>query len=69
VLRPEVDWYSCQACEPCEARIVCRTRALVRIDPGEPMFVELARCNGCSKCVIACPYDAIVMRDNTDRII
>jgi MinD superfamily P-loop ATPase len=49
--RPEIDWSKCQACDPCDARIVCKTRAIMQIDPGEPAFIELSRCNGCNKCI------------------
>jgi len=43
------------------ARKVCRSKALVALDPGEPPFVDGNRCYGCLACVPACPYDAIVV--------
>jgi Fe-S-cluster-containing hydrogenase component 2 len=62
-MRIEVDWLTCEACDPCLARKVCRTRALVSIEPGEPVFVEQSRCNACGKCIPACPYHSIANQD------
>jgi len=59
MLRAEVDWSICQACDPCFARPVCRTRAVVRVDADEPALIDLTRCNGCGDCLPACPYSAI----------
>ncbi|HEX6303738.1 MAG TPA: 4Fe-4S binding protein [Anaerolineales bacterium] len=61
MLRPEIDWLICQSCDPCEARSACKTRAIMKIDPDEPAYIELSRCNGCSNCVPACLYGAISM--------
>ena len=43
MLRPEINWEICQACFPCQARDVCKTRAIVKFDPEEPAFIELAK--------------------------
>lgn len=59
---PEVDWTICKMCQPCEARWVCKTRAVVQIDDDEPTIIDLTRCNGCGLCLDACPFGAIVMR-------
>ena len=59
MLRAEVNWDICQACDPCSARLVCKTRAVLKIDADAPAFIELARCNGCGDCLPACPYGAI----------
>jgi len=40
---------------------VCKTKALVQVDPGEAPLVDGARCYGCYKCVPACPYGAITI--------
>jgi len=63
MLRAVVGWETCRACDPCSARLVCKTRAIVKIDADEPTFVETARCNGCGECISACPFEAIVLRD------
>jgi Fe-S-cluster-containing hydrogenase component 2 len=39
---------------------VCRVKAIVAIDPGEPPFVDGNRCYGCLVCLPACPYEAIL---------
>ena len=43
MLRAEVNWDICQACDPCSARLVCKTRAVLKIDADAPAFIELAR--------------------------
>lgn len=59
MLRASVDWDSCRACEPCEARLACQTRAVMKIDGDEPAWIETNRCNGCGDCLAACTYGAI----------
>lgn len=51
----------CAACEPCEARIVCKPRAIVQIDPGEQPYIALERCSRCGACLVGCVHQAIVM--------
>ncbi len=65
MLRPEIDWDLCQGCIPCEAHYACKTRAIVQIDPGEPVFIDLSRCNTCGLCILACAWSAIVMRPSS----
>jgi Pyruvate/2-oxoacid:ferredoxin oxidoreductase delta subunit len=62
MLRPVVDYLVCQSCQPCEARLVCNTRAIVKIDPDEPPYIATERCSGCSVCISACIFGAIQMR-------
>jgi MinD superfamily P-loop ATPase len=57
---PRVDETLCQACDKCPARKVCKTKAIVAIDPGEPPFIDGNLCYGCLLCVPACPLGAIV---------
>lgn len=59
MLRASVDWDSCRACEPCEARLACVTRAITKSDPDEPAWIETMRCNGCGDCLPACTHGAI----------
>jgi len=59
MLRVFVDLDNCRGCEPCTARPVCKTRALMQMDPGEPAWVEADRCSGCGDCLTACPHGAI----------
>ncbi|HLC01843.1 MAG TPA: hypothetical protein VJK02_02295 [Anaerolineales bacterium] len=35
------------------------TRAVVKIDPDGPAWIETTRCNGCGDCLPACTYAAI----------
>lgn len=56
---PEIVWDICEVCEPCQARLVCRTRAIVKIDPDQPPYIEHSRCSGCAVCIKACPCSAI----------
>lgn len=62
MLRPVIDYHVCQSCQPCEARLVCNTRAIVKIDPDEPPYIATERCSGCSVCITACVFNAIHMR-------
>ena len=63
MLKIFIDWDRCQACDPCEARLVCNTRSIVQIDPGEPPYIEMGRCNQCGVCVEACCCEAITIRN------
>ncbi len=56
---PRVDDAQCRVCSRCNAKAVCRTKAMVIVDPGEPPYVDGSRCQGCRVCVPACPFDAI----------
>lgn len=49
----------CQACQRCLAAETCSVRAIVKIDPGEPPFLDVARCYDCRLCIPACPFGAI----------
>jgi heterodisulfide reductase subunit A-like polyferredoxin len=61
MLRAEVNEAACQACVPCLARRVCKIKALMQIDAGEPAMIDVTRCRGCGDCMHACPHAAIVM--------
>ena len=56
---PWVNVALCQACDKCLARSICRSKALVQLDPDEPPFVDGSRCYGCDLCIPACPFGAI----------
>jgi Fe-S-cluster-containing hydrogenase component 2 len=56
------------ACRTCVVGRVCKVRALVRLDPGEPPFIDVSRCYDCRLCIPACPFGAIMVdRANDDR--
>lgn len=58
---PRVGDDLCQACRKCVARDVCRSKAILQIDPGEPPFIDANLCYGCRVCIPACPSGAIVL--------
>lgn len=62
----EIDWDLCQGCHPCEARRVCNTRAIVKFAADELAYVELDRCHGCGKCLPACNFQAIRLRNSRE---
>jgi Fe-S-cluster-containing hydrogenase component 2 len=65
MLVPVIDWDICQACQPCLARGVCKTRAITKIDPDEPPYIAYERCSSCAACVLACCCEAIVMSNSS----
>ena len=36
-------------------------KAILKINPGDPVFIEPSLCNNCQKCLAACSYRAIVL--------
>ena len=38
--KPQVNWELCQVCESYEARLVCKVKSYVRIDPGDPVLLH-----------------------------
>ena len=68
MLIPHIDWNICQACESCQARSACTTRAIIQIDPGEVPYIELDRCTSCGKCILACICQAIDMSQNNKSL-
>jgi len=59
VIWAEVDWNICRGCDPCQARLACKTRAIVKFAADELAFIEMDRCRGCGKCLQACSFSAI----------
>lgn len=51
----------CKSCRRCVARNVCRTKAIIQLDPGEPPMIDAGRCFGCLACIPVCPGQAIVL--------
>ncbi len=58
-VRLRIDHGQCRACRKCLAREVCKVRALVRLDPDEPPFIDVSRCYDCRLCILAYPFRAI----------
>jgi MinD superfamily P-loop ATPase len=51
----------CLSCRKCQARTVCKSKAILQIDPDEPPFIDANLCYGCHLCLPACPVGAIVL--------
>jgi len=58
-IRIRINLDNCQACRRCLAVSICKTHAIMQIDPGEPPYVEVERCHDCGSCLEACPLGAI----------
>ena len=58
-----IDEARCQVCGTCYAKTICRGNAIRVIDRGEAPFVDMSRCWGCLKCILACPFDAVIRLD------
>jgi MinD superfamily P-loop ATPase len=58
----------CQACRKCLAREVCRSKAILQIDRGEPPFIDPSRCYGCRVCIPACPNGAITLNGDSPTL-
>lgn len=54
VLPSKLELELCQKCEICEAAATCPNDA---ITPG--VEIDLLKCEGCSACQLACPFDAV----------
>lgn len=59
----EIDEAVCRHCRRCLAAEVCRGSAFLTLDPGESPFIDMSRCWGCLKCVVTCPFEAVVRTD------
>jgi MinD superfamily P-loop ATPase len=57
---PKIADSDCLLCPKCRARAVCRSKAIIRLDPDEAPFIDASRCYGCQVCIPACPAGAIV---------
>ena len=64
----EVDWDLCQGCNPCQARLACNVRAIVKFSADELAFIDQARCHGCAKCLPACSFAAIILRNQKGQV-
>ena len=60
-IRLRIDDELCRACRQCLASEVCRVKALMRLDPDEPPFIDVSRCYDCRLCIPACPFGAITV--------
>ena len=58
-IRLSIDDEHCRACRHCVAAEMCKVRAIMRLDPDEPPFLDVSRCHDCRLCISACPFGAI----------
>ena len=65
-MRPilRIDLQLCQTCTTCQARTVCKTRAIVQYERGDLPIVDASRCRGCMVCLRACPFGAVIKTDD-----
>ena len=61
--QPKVDEAACTACGTCEDR--CYFSAIT-IGDSDVAMVNTEKCMGCGQCAIACPENAIVMKEIKD---
>jgi len=66
---PQVEDALCRSCRKCGARDVCRSKATLQMDRGEPPFIDPSRCYGCRACIPACPNGAIVLNGSESSTI
>ncbi|RLC69678.1 MAG: hypothetical protein DRI52_08435 [Chloroflexi bacterium] len=64
---PHVEDAACRLCRKCLARAVCKSKAIIQLDPGEAPFIDASRCYGCQVCIAACPAGAIVTGNGSTR--
>jgi Fe-S-cluster-containing hydrogenase component 2 len=64
----EVNWDLCQSCNPCRARLICNVRAIVKLSADEAAFIDQGRCHGCGKCLPACSFAAILLRNQKGEV-
>ena len=69
IVRPilRIDTYACQTCSACQARLVCKTRAIVQYERGDLPAIDAGRCRGCMICIPACPFGAVQRAADTSR--
>jgi len=51
----------CRQCADAPCVAICPTSALHRADEDSPVFIDHARCIGCTWCVLACPFGVITL--------
>jgi len=56
----------CQHCDQPPCAEACPLEALIKQKNGVVMLDE-ATCDGCQTCLDACPYDALIFNDQTDK--
>ena len=61
--RAFIDFVKCLKCEICLAAEVCSTKAILRVDPDGPAFIEQSVCYGCGDCVGKCSGKAITIKE------
>ncbi len=57
----------CNHCENAPCIDVCPTGAAYRREDGLVLF-DPAKCNGCKKCLEACPYEGVIYFNETENI-
>jgi len=63
-IRLQINDERCRSCRRCLAAKVCKVRAIVRLDPDDAPFLDTSRCYDCRLCILACPFEAVVVADS-----
>lgn len=63
LIKATVKFDNCKYCKKCLAQKACTTKALYRFDEDEPVAVDTNLCYGCAKCVAACPFDTMAIKE------
>jgi Fe-S-cluster-containing dehydrogenase component len=61
--------YYCRHCKNAKCIEVCEPGALRYAADGVEVLLEEALCNGCGACVIACPFSAIWVNEQSSKAI
>ena len=71
VIREEPAFDQAIACHHCDdpwCLRACPEEAIVKTDRGQ-VIVKPSKCDGCGKCVSACPFDAIIIEPESNKAI
>jgi len=59
----------CRHCEDAPCMKACRSKAIERPGPDQPVLIIADKCIGCKLCIKACPFDALKMDRSKKAVI